>query len=60
MQKKVKFFVWVESNGVPTPQVWFDDGGRDGQGKLKPALKSIELQEDDPRNLNELARDYPL
>lgn len=59
-KKKIKNFVWIESNGSPVPQVWHEDGGKDGQGKVKPTLKSVELQEDDPRSLDELVRDYPL
>jgi len=58
--KKFKYFVWIESLTGPEAQIWQDEGSRDSQGKLKPALKRVELQESDIRTLDELMKDYPL
>lgn len=58
--KKFKYFVWIKGLAGPEAQIWQDEGGRDSQGKLKPALKCVELQESDVRTLNELIKDYPL
>lgn len=60
MSKAVKRFVWIEGIAGPTPQLWEEDGSRDGQGKLKSALKLVEIPSHDQRTLDELARDYPL
>lgn len=56
--KKFKYFVWINS-APPTAQIWEGDGGFDSQGKLKPSLKCVQLQENDPRMLYELKKDYP-
>lgn len=58
--KKFKYFVWINGLAGPEAQIWQDEGGRDSQGKLKPALKRVELQESDVRTLDELMKDYPL
>lgn len=58
--KKFKYFVWIEGLAGHEAQIWYEDGGKDGQGKLKPALKRVELQENDIRTLDELIKDYPL
>jgi len=59
MDKRVKYFVWINDFSGPVAQIWLD-GGRDSQGKLKPSLKIVELQENDARTLDELKKDYPL
>jgi hypothetical protein len=55
-----KYFVWIDGLQGPEPQLWTGDGSRDGQGKLKPALKIVEIPDHDIRTLDELAKDYPL
>lgn len=60
MKNKFKYFVWIKGLAGPEAQIWHEDGGKDAQGKLKPALKRIELQENNARTLNELIKDYPL
>ena len=59
MDKRVKYFVWINDFSGPVAQIWLD-GGRDSQGKLKSSLKIVELQENDARTLDELKKDYPL
>lgn len=56
----LKRFVWIEGLNGPEAQIWSDDAGKDGQGKLKPTLKAVELPAHDVRTLDELKKDYPL
>lgn len=57
--KKLKYFVWIDSFSGPMAQLWFE-GSRDSQGKFKPSLKLVELPADDIRMLDELKKDYSL
>lgn len=58
--KNLKYFVWINGLAGPEAQIWENDGGKDSQGKLKPSLKCVQLQENDIRTLDELKKDYPL
>lgn len=50
-------FLWISRNGVPFPQIVFDDP-RVGCEGLTP-IAGIKLDPDDNRTLDQLAADHP-
>lgn len=51
----MKYFIWTLAN---TPQIWHGKPV-DGQGKAKPTLACIELDDGDKRTIENLKLEYP-
>lgn len=42
----VKYFVWIAGFRGPEAQIWDEDAGKDGNGKVKPTLFKVALPTD--------------
>ena len=51
-----KHFVWINTHSGPIAQIWHEVC--DSQGKLKPYLACHAIADDDPRDLDQLKKDF--